>query len=103
MFYLILTILFESAAITLMKVANGSANKIALSVGGFFYLLSFFTLTKALKHLPMGWTNAVWAGTSAVIVFAIGYLFFDEQATFWKIVFVGCIVVGLVGLNLLEK
>ena len=103
MLYLILTIIFESLAITLMKLANGTANKYALGVGGFFYVLSFFTITKALKYLPMGWINAVWAGASAVIVFIVGYLFFEEQATFWKIFFVSCIVVGLIGLNLLEK
>lgn len=101
--FLILTIIAESIAITLMKLSNGYSNKATFSLAAAFYILSFFLLTSALKYLPMGWTNAVWAGSSAIIVIAIGYFYFNENISFWKLVFVGFIIVGLVGLNLVEK
>ena len=103
MLFLILTIVAESIAITFMKLSDGQTNKMMFGLAALFYILSFFLLTNALKHLPMGWTNAVWAGSSAVIVVLIGYFFFDENISFWMLLFIGFIVVGLVGLNLVEK
>lgn len=47
-----------------MKLADGATHKIYLITGGICYATTFFLLTMALKYLPMGYTNAVWAGAS---------------------------------------
>jgi len=101
--YLFLTILFESAAIVLMKMAEGTTNKSYLIAGGTCYAATFFLLTMALKHLPMGYTNAVWAGASTFLVYVIGSLYFKEKSSLLEFFFIFCILVGIVGLNMLQK
>ncbi len=101
--YLILTIIFESAAIVLMKLADGTANKIYLITGGICYAATFFLLTMSLKYLPMGYTNAVWAGSSTFFVYIIGATYFKEKTSFIEFLFVFCILIGIVGLNFVSK
>lgn len=101
--YLFLTVLFESAAIVLMKMAEGTTNKSWLIAGGTCYAATFFLLTMALKYLPMGYTNAVWAGASTFLVYVIGSLYFKEKSSPLEFLFIFCIIIGIVGLNFLQK
>jgi small multidrug resistance pump len=101
--YLALTIIFETAAIILMKMADGSTHKKFLILGSICYAATFFLLTMALKHLPMGYTNAIWAGSSTLLVYVVSLYYFDEKTNFLELVFLLCIVIGLIGLNFLQK
>ena len=101
--YLVLTIFFETIAIILMKLADGATHKIYLFSGGFCYAATFFLLTMALKYLPMGYTNAVWAGASTFLVYVAGALYFREKTSMLEFFFILCILVGLVGLNFIQK
>ncbi len=102
-FFLILTIIFETIAIILMKKADGVTHKWYLISGGVCYAATFFLLTMALKYLPMGYTNAVWAGTSTFLVYLAGMLWFKEKTSILEMFFVACIITGIVGLNYLQK
>jgi len=101
--YLVLTIIFESAAIVLMKLADGTSHKVYLVTGGLCYAATFFLLTMALKYLPMGYTNAVWAGASTFFVYIIGATYFKEKTSLVEFFFVFCILVGIIGLNFMSK
>ncbi len=101
--YLFLTIIFESAAIVLMKMADGTTNKSFLIAGGTCFAATFFLLTLALKYLPMGYTNAVWAGASTFLVYVIGAFYFKEKSSLMEFFFIFCILIGIIGLNMLHK
>jgi small multidrug resistance pump len=101
--YLVLTIIFETAAIILMKMADGPTNKKYLILGSICYTATFFLLTMALKHLPMGYTNAIWAGSSTLLVYVASMYYFDEKTNFIELIFLLCIIIGLIGLNFLQK
>lgn len=101
--YLILTVIFETIAILLMKLADGATNKIYLVTGGVCYAATFFLLTMALKYLPMGYTNAIWAGASTFLVYIVGTYYFREKTSWLEFIFILCILVGLIGLNFLHK
>ena len=73
----------------------------AIAVGT--YILSFTFLTLALKHLPVGITNAVWAGASTVLVAVGGIFIFKEQLNVAQWICLALIVVGIVGLNVVGK
>ncbi len=60
--------------------------------GGFLFV--------AQKTIPMGTAYAVWTGIGAVGTFIIGILLFGEPTAALRFVFVGLIVVGIVGLKL---
>ena len=97
--FLVLTIVAESAAVIFMKLSNGFQHKAYSAAAVGTYLLSFIFLTYALKTLPVGLANAIWAGASTVVVVLLGVYLFKEQLNTWQIIFLSMIVIGLVGLN----
>ncbi len=98
--FLILTILFETAAIIFMKLSAGFHHKAWALAAISTYLLSFIFLTLALKQLPAGIANATWAGASTILVAVTGIFIFKEQLSIAQVIFLLLIVIGLVGLNL---
>jgi len=54
----------------------------------------------AQRTIPMGTAYAVWTGIGAVGAFVLGILLFKEPAQLMRFVFVGVIIVGIVGLKL---
>jgi small multidrug resistance pump len=98
--FLILTILTESAAVILMKVSKGFDIRWAAVSAIICYILSFLFLTLALRQLPVGLANAIWAGASTVLVVIVGIFLFKESLNTLQIVFLSMIIVGLIGLQL---
>jgi len=54
----------------------------------------------AMKTLPVGMAYAVWVGVGAVGTAALGMVLFNEPATVGRLVSLGLIVAGIVGLKL---
>lgn len=71
-----------------------------LGVGG--ALVSFILLAVALRQLPAGTGYAVWVGIGAVGVAVAGIILFDEVASIARVLFLSLIVVGIIGLRLIE-
>lgn len=99
-FFLFLTIVSESAAVILMKLSGGFQKKTEMVIAFICYALSFVFLTLALKSLPAGLANALWAGTSTVLVAVLGIFIFKEHLNIAQVIFLALIVIGLTGLNL---
>ncbi|MES1221312.1 MAG: multidrug efflux SMR transporter [Bacteroidota bacterium] len=97
--FLILTIISESVAVIFMKLSNGFEHKMHAAIAVVAYILSFIFLTFALKHMPVGLANAVWAGASTVLVALLGVVIFKEQLSTVQLIFLSLIVIGLAGLN----
>jgi len=97
--FLLFTILTETAAIICMKLSAGFHNRLYTVLAIASYGLSFVFLTLALKYLPAGITNAIWAGASTVLVTILGILIFKEKLNAVQIASVLLIVIGLAGLN----
>jgi multidrug transporter EmrE-like cation transporter len=98
-FFLLLTIVSESAAVIFMKLSNGFGHKGYAIAAVVAYLLSFVLLTFALRSLPVGLANAVWAGASTVIVTILGIYIFKEQLSISQAIFLSLIIIGLIGLH----
>ena len=54
----------------------------------------------AQRFIPMGTAYAVWTGIGAVGAFAVGILAFGDQASAMRMVSIGLIVAGIIGLKL---
>jgi quaternary ammonium compound-resistance protein SugE len=63
-------------------------------------LTSVVLLGIAMKSLPVGTSYAVWVGVGAVGTAILGMVFFGEPATAGRLVSLGLIVAGIVGLKL---
>lgn len=100
--YLILAIIFEVCGTTSMKLSEGFSKLIYAGVMMIFYLLSLTMLTFALKRIEIGRAYAIWSGFGTALIATIGILFFKEALTLTKILFIGLIIIGVVGLNLIS-
>ncbi|WP_336360187.1 DMT family transporter [Haladaptatus sp. ZSTT2] len=65
-------------------------------------VISMVLLAKAVETLPVGTAYAVWTGIGAVGTAILGMYLFDEPATLSRLGFIGLIVVGVIGLNLVS-
>ena len=63
-------------------------------------VVSVVLLGIAMKTLPVGTSYAVWVGVGAVGTAILGMLLFGEPATAGRLVSLGLIVAGIVGLKL---
>ena len=63
-------------------------------------VVSFFFLSQATKTLPMGTAYGVWTGSGALGAVIVGILAFHEPVNAPRLIFVGLLLVGIVGLKL---
>lgn len=63
-------------------------------------IISLGLLGIAMRTLPVGTAYAVWVGVGAVGTAALGIVLFNEPATTLRILSLGLIVAGIIGLKL---
>jgi quaternary ammonium compound-resistance protein SugE len=63
-------------------------------------VVSVVLLGLAVKQLPVGSAYAVWVGVGAVGTVILGILLLGESASLARLVSVGFIIVGIIGLKL---
>lgn len=98
--YLTGAIILEVAGTTSMKLSEGFAKLVPSIMIFVFYGLSFAVLTIALKRIDLSVAYAIWSGVGTALIAVIGFLYFKEPVTATKIVSIGLIVIGVVGLHL---
>jgi len=64
--------------------------------------VSFWLLSIALRDLPLGTAYAVWTGIGTIGTALLGIALFGEPAHAWRLVCIGLIVAGIVGLKLVS-
>lgn len=62
-------------------------------------LLSFWLLAQAMRTLPVGTAYAIWTGIGAVGTAILGMVLFHESRDVMRLVCIGVIVTGIVGLK----
>lgn len=65
--------------------------------------ISVILLSWSLKTLPVGTAYAVWTGIGAVGTALLGMALFNESREIARLVSIGLIVAGIVGLKLVTK
>ena len=98
--YLVLAILLEVSGTTCMKLSEGFTRMVPSILLVVFYTLSFGMLTLALKKIDVSVAYAIWSGVGTALIATIGVLWFKEPATAMKLISLGLIIMGVVGLNL---
>jgi small multidrug resistance pump len=100
--YLIISIVFEVAGTTSMKMSEGFT-KVWPSVFIFvFYAIAFIFLTISLKKLPVSLAYAMWAGIGTLLISLVGAFYFNEGLGVLKVISIALIILGVVGLNLIS-
>jgi quaternary ammonium compound-resistance protein SugE len=63
-------------------------------------IVSVVLLAYAMRTLPVGTAYAVWTGIGAIGTVILGIVLFGEPATVLRLVCIGSILAGIVGLKL---
>jgi small multidrug resistance pump len=98
--YLIAAIVFEVAGTTAMKISEGFTKVMPSIAMAIFYILSLTALTFALKRFDVSMAYAIWSGVGTALITAVGFYFFKEEMTPMRLVSIGLIILGVVGLHL---
>lgn len=98
--YLILAIILEVFATTMMKLSNGMTAIIPTIFMFVGYVCCFGCLSLSLKEIDVSVAYAIWSAVGIVLISIIGIFFFSEHISIPKIIFTALIIVGVVGLKL---
>jgi len=101
--YLLGAIVFEVAGTTAMKMSDGFTKTVPSFAMVIFYLFSLGALTFALKKFDVSMAYAIWSGVGTALITVIGFYYFKEEITLLKIVSIGFIILGVVGLHMSTK
>ncbi len=82
-----------------MKLSDGLTKLIPSILIFVFYGFSFLVYTLALNKIDLSVEYAIWAGTGTALIALIGIAHFKEPLTLIKVVSIGLIIIGVVGLN----
>ncbi|HKH90237.1 MAG TPA: quaternary ammonium compound efflux SMR transporter SugE [Gemmatimonadaceae bacterium] len=92
--------LFEIAWAVGLKYTDGFTRLWPTVATAAALLASMTLLGLALRTLPLGTAYAVWTGIGSVGTAVLGIVLFREPATVLRLVCIGLIVTGIVGLKL---
>lgn len=92
--------LFETAFAVLLKLSDGLTRPWPTVGFATSALISFGLLTIALRELEVGPAYAVWTGIGAVGAATIGMILLGDSVSVTKLVSIGLVLAGIVGLNL---
>jgi quaternary ammonium compound-resistance protein SugE len=85
-----------------LKHADGFTRFWPSAIGLAAAVVSFILLSAALKSLPVGTAYAVWVGIGALGVAITGIIAFGESASLLRMGLLALILIGIVGLKIVE-
>src|SRR5687767_7079621 len=97
---LFLAALCEIAWAIGLKYSDGFRRPGVLAVTIMIMILSFVLLSWAMRSLPVGTAYAIWTGIGAAGTAILGMVLFNEPRNAMRLVCLGLIVAGIVGLKL---
>ncbi|WP_332685169.1 quaternary ammonium compound efflux SMR transporter SugE [Bosea sp. (in: a-proteobacteria)] len=98
--YLFFAGLFEIGWAIGLKYTHGFTRLIPTVLTVASMVVSLGLLGLALKSLPLGTAYAIWTGIGTVGTAVLGIVLFGEPATVLRLLCIGLIVSGIVGLKL---
>ncbi|WP_258200587.1 DMT family transporter [Paenibacillus endoradicis] len=93
-------ILLEVSGTISMKFSNSFDNIIPSILMFLFYGISFTCLNFALEYMNVSTAYAIWSGIGIILITFVGYSVFKDQLNLSTIIWIGVIIVGVVGLNI---
>lgn len=98
--FLTCAILFETFGTTMLKLSEGFTNvlpSVGVAVG---FLISFISLSLALKKISLSVAYATWSAAGTAFTAIIGVVLFSEQLDAVKGVALCLIIVGIIIMNM---
>ena len=100
--YLIVAGFFEIFWAVGLKFSQGFSKILPSVLTVIGMLASFYFLSLALKKLPLSIAYAIWTGIGTIGTVLFGVIYFGETISIAKIICVGMIIFGIIGLRILN-
>lgn len=97
---LALAIVSEVIATSVLKASEGFSRPIPTAIVLVCYGLAFYSLSLALRTIPVGIAYAIWSGVGIVMVTIIGWIVYGQKLDAPALLGVGLILVGVLVVNL---
>lgn len=91
---------FETGFAVFLKLSHGMTRPWPTAGFAACALISFGLLTIALRRLEVGPAYAVWTGIGAAGTAAVGMIFLGDGVSTLKLLSIGLVLAGVIGLNL---
>ncbi len=98
--FLVLTVLADVAGVLMLGRAGGFERPLLLAGGVAALVAGFVAFSFATREISPAIANAVWAGSSIVLVLLWGRLFGGERLSLPQLGWAAVVIVGTVGLSL---
>ncbi|RRJ65182.1 multidrug efflux SMR transporter [Paenibacillus oralis] len=101
--FLALAIVLELSGTVSMKLSDSFSRWVPSVLMFVFYGASFTCLNFALGYMKVSTVYAIWSGIGIVLISLVGGFVFQEKLSLPSILWIGMIVIGVIGLNMSGK
>lgn len=101
--YLMLGIFFEVIGTTCLKLSDGFTQPIPSTICVICFAFAMYALSISVKDIDIGVVYAIWSGVGIALITVIGAFYFNEFLNPMKLVFIGLIIIGVVGLQVVSS
>lgn len=101
--YLAVAIVFEVIGSSCIKASDGFTKLIPSVITVVAFIICFYSLSIALKSIPLGIAYASWAGLGIVLTALVSYFVFKQNIDLPALLGMALIIVGVVVINVFSK
>ncbi|WP_112873512.1 DMT family transporter [Paracoccus endophyticus] len=96
---LMIAIVLEVIATSFLMLSQQFTRPLPTVIMALCYLASFYFLSQALRHVPLGVAYAVWSGLGIVLTAGIGVVVFRQTPDLPAVIGIGLILAGVIVIN----
>lgn len=104
--WMALVIASETSATSTLKMfdtSEGVTKTALLAVIVLLYIVCYYSLSQAVKYLPVGLAYATWSGTGILLVSTLGMVFYGQHPDIAAMIGMTVIASGIIIMNLFSK
>ncbi|WP_235589337.1 DMT family transporter [Aeromonas dhakensis] len=103
---MLLVIVSETSATSTLKMfgsSEGTTKMLLLGLLVLLYCTCYYSLSRAVKDIPVGLAYATWSGTGILVVSTLGMAFYGQHPDTAAMIGMAVIASGIVIMNLFSK
>ena len=103
---MLLVIVSETSATSTLKMfdsSEGMTKTLLLALIVVLYCVCYYSLSRAVRDIPVGLAYATWSGTGILVVSTLGMAFYGQHPDTAAIIGMAIIASGIVIMNLFSK
>jgi len=101
--YLLIAIVGEVVGTSTLKATEGFTRPLPSLIVIIVYAIAFYFLSLPLRTIPVGIAYALWGGIGIVLITFTGWIFYKQPLDLAAIIGIGCILLGVIVINLFSK